>query len=48
MGCGSTKRGPATAVRVPDSDFQTMIRRVQTTWSPIKKIDNLGPKTFAQ
>ena len=47
MGCGSTKATSAT-MRTNDSDFETMIRRVQMTWPAIKKVDNLGPKTFAQ
>jgi hypothetical protein len=47
MGCGSIK-----TVSIPTNetseDFRTVIRRVQRTWPMVKKIDNLGPKTFAQ
>lgn len=47
MGCGNTKTVPRTTPTI-DSDFQMKIRRVQITWQNIKKIDNLGPKIFAQ
>lgn len=47
MGCGSSTASSSTRSN-NDYDFQTMIQTVQNTWLSVKKIDNLGPKTFAQ
>jgi len=47
MGCRNTKTTPVP-MRSTTSDFEIMIEKVQMTWTTIKKIDNLGPKTFAQ
>jgi hypothetical protein len=47
MGCGNTKTVPVTK-QEPNSDLRLSIEQVQRTWPPIKKIDNLGPKVFAQ
>ncbi len=47
MGCGNTKTVPVTK-QENDYDLQQSIDRVQRTWPTVKKIDNLGPKVFAQ
>jgi hypothetical protein len=46
MGCGNTKTTPLGSET--DSHLKLSIQRVRQTWSTIKKIDNLGPKIFAQ
>ena len=47
MGCVNSKTAPLTTQET-DFDLQPSIQRVQATWPTIKKIDNLGPKVFAQ
>ena len=47
MGSGSSTT-TSTSAPAKDNDFQMMVQTVQTTWWSVKKIDNLGPKTFAQ
>ncbi len=46
MGCGNSKTGPLTTEM--DAHLKLSIQQVQKTWPTIKKIDNLGPKIFAQ
>jgi hypothetical protein len=48
MGCGSTKVATSTTRTTISYDARMAVPDVQRTWPNIKRIENLGPKTFAQ